>query len=792
MRRLKNWKVTRHMPAGVELALEGDCLMRFLVLEDTLVRVSLLNRGSWRLDRTWAIAPRGDMPWRGRSRDDLEGFACPDHRVEECGDRLVLTTRRLRVTVHTPLRLVWQADMDGSWVTFAEDRPTGAYMLGRMDHAAEHFLLCHEGERIYGLGEKAGPLERSGRRYEMRNLDALGYDACSTDPLYKHVPFTLTRTERAGSYSLYYDTAATAWFDLGNERDNYHRPYRVFRLADGDLDFYLRWSPDMATLVREQARLTGGTAFPPRWSLGYSGSTMAYTDADDAEERLYGFLDNLASHDIPCDSFHLSSGYTLIGRTRHVFHWNPERFPDPERFAERFNSKGIRLIANIKPVLLGNNPLREEAEAAGLFITDGETGQPESSVFWDDEGTHLDFTNPDTIDWWKRQVCDALLRRGIAATWNDNNEFEVWDRAARCHGFGNPAPISQLRPVQALLMTRASEEAQCAHFPGRRPFVVTRSGGTGIQRHAQTWTGDNRTSWDTLRWNIRMGLGLSLSGFFNIGHDCGGFAGPQPCPELLLRWVQNGIFHPRFTIHSWNDDGSVTEPWSHPEVADLVREAIRLRYRLLPYLYTCLWRAVSLHEPILRPLFLDHEDDLETFADSDDFLLGRDLLVACVVEEGASHRQIRLPKNASGWCDFHTGTWYRPGSTLNIPVTLASIPLFVRAGAVLPLSVGANRASPRAEQAREFVVYPAPGAFSCDSQCYDDDGETDRALAGLHCLTSFHVTGSNEALHMDITYSGQSPPPHSTLRMLLATDDPRSLILGETPISVPAEIPWPV
>lgn len=780
------------MTAGVELALEGGSLMRLQVLEDTLVRVSLLNQGSWRLDRTWAIAPRGDMPWQGRSRDDLEGFTCPDHLFEEYGGRLVLTTRRLRVTVHTPLRLVWQAYMGGSWVTFAEDRPTGAYMLGRTDHAAEHFLLRDEGERIYGLGEKTGPLERSGRRYEMRNLDALGYDACSTDPLYKHVPFTLTRTERAGSYSLYYDTAATAWFDLGNERDNYHRPYRVFRLADGDLDFYLRWAPDMATLVREQARMTGGTAFPPRWSLGYSGSTMAYTDADDAEERLCGFLGKLASHDIPCDSFHLSSGYTAIGRTRHVFHWNPERFPDPERFAERFNSKGIRLIANIKPVLLGNNPLREEAEAAGLFITDSETGEPESSVFWDDEGAHLDFTNPDTIDWWKRQVRDALLRRGIAATWNDNNEFEVWDRDARCHGFGKPAPISQLRPVQALLMTRASEEAQRAQSPGRRPFVVARSGGTGIQRHAQTWTGDNRTGWDTLRWNIRMGLGLSLSGFFNIGHDCGGFAGPQPGPELLLRWVQNGIFHPRFTIHSWNDDGSVTEPWSYPEVADLVREAIRLRYRLLPYLYTCLWRAVSAHEPILRPLFLDHEDDLESFADRDDFLLGRDLLVASVVEEGASHRQVRLPENANGWCDFHTGSWHPPGITLNIPVTLASIPLFVRAGAVLPLSVGANRATPRAEQARECVVYPAPGTFSCHSQCYDDDGETDRALAGQHCLTSFRVTGSDEALHMDITCSGQAPPPHPTLRLLLATDDPRPLIVGESPISVPGECPWPV
>ncbi len=789
MRRLKNWDRVRPKPAGVETGVEGGGLMRIEALEETLFRVSFLNRGAWACDRTWAIAPSGEIPWEGRARDDISGFACPAFGTEEGPEGVTLHTGQMRVTIAAPLHLRWQVRTGDGWADFAGDRPTGAYLLGRRDHAAEHYMLRKPGERHYGLGEKAGPLERSGRRYEMRNLDALGYDAAHTDPLYKHVPFVLTRTPEAGSFSLFYDTAAPCWFDLGNELDNYHSPYRSFRTADGDLVYYLRWAPDLRTLVREQVRLTGGTAFPPRWSLGYSGSTMAYTDAPDAEARLSGFLDRLAEHDIPCDSFHLSSGYTSIGSRRYVFHWNRDKFPQPERLAARFDAAGVRIVANIKPCLLNDHPLRPEAEAQGLFIADSETGGPESSVFWDAEGSHLDFTNPATVAWWQGKVKTALLDKGIAATWNDNNEFEVWDRRARCAGFGRPIAVNQIRPVQALLMARASQEAQRDKAPGRRPYLVTRSGMSGIQRHAQTWTGDNRTGWDSLRWNIPMGLGLSLSGFFNIGHDVGGFAGPQPDAELLLRWVQNGIFHPRFTIHSWNPDGSVTEPWTHPGVTGLISAAIRLRYRLLPYLYTCLWRSAHDLEPMLRPLFLDHEDDLESFAAEDCFLLGRDLLVATVIEPGAHTRRVRLPRNATGWCDFWTGAWHPPGAEPEIAVGLASIPLFVRAGAVLPLSVGAKRATPEAEVERELALYPAPGRFAEVSLCYDDDGDT--ALEDAHCLTRIGFSGDEAGLRLDLSRTGRMAPPTVPLRFRLPGGAGRDVTVNGRAAGQGEAIAWP-
>ncbi|ETX28053.1 TIM-barrel domain-containing protein [Roseivivax isoporae] len=785
MKTLRHWTVTARHAAGADLLVEGRHILRLRALGEDLIRVSLLKDGVWRLDRTWTIAPGGEVPWEGRHRDDLSGFSCPPVTIREEEGALALETATLRLTVAQPLHLAWAARVDGAWVTFAEERPTGGVLLGTDDHRHGHFLRRHPGERVHGLGEKTGDLERSGRRFEMRNLDAMGYDAERTDPLYKHVPFTMTQTPAAGAWSIFYDNLASCWFDLGNELDNYHLPYRSFRAEDGDLDYCVRWAPRLLDLVKGQVRLTGGTAFPPRWTLGYSGSTMSYTDAPDAQARLESFLDRIAEHDIPCDSFQMSSGYTSIGAKRYVFNWNREKVPDVDAMTARFRDAGIHLIANIKPCLLQDHPQYGSAAEAGLFVRDSEAPEaPERSSFWDDEGSHLDFTNPDAVAWWKDGVTRQLLAHGIGSTWNDNNEYEIWDRKAVCAGFGTPVEVGLLRPLMPILMTRASEEAQRAHAPGQRPYLISRSGAPGLQRHAQTWSGDNRTEWKTLRYNIRTGLGMSLSGFYNIGHDVGGFAGPRPEPELFVRWVQNGIFHPRFTIHSWNDDGTVNEPWMYPEVLPQIRDALALRYRLLPYLYTCLRQAVAEGEPMLRPLFLDHPDDPAAWEERDEFLLGRDLLVANVIDKGATARHVRLPRNATGWWDFHTGTWHAPGSVVTLAVDLGSMPLFVRAGAVLPMSAGALRAAPDADQGRELHLFPAPEGTG-GGLLYEDDGVS---VDPVYSLLDFTLAADGEAVTLEWRQRGAGAPVLPTARLVLPAGERRSLRVRGTEVASGAEV----
>lgn len=771
MKALKNWEFGTRSENGIELRVEGRHLLLIRVLENDLIRVSLLKNGHYRLPRTWAIAPAGDVPWEGRHRDDLESFSCPDFSFEETDKSLSLATENIRVTVLSPLALVWECrhSREEDWREVARDRPQNAYMIGRKDHRKQHYLKRAPDEFYYGLGEKAGPLERSGRRYEMRNLDAMGYDAQSTDPLYKHIPFTLTDRREFGAYGLFYDTLASCWFDLGNEKDNYHPAFRAFRADDGDLDYYFSWGPTVLDVVKRHHALTGGTAFIPRWGLGYSGSSMAYADAENAQERMTEFLDKFVDEEIPCDSFQMSSGYTAIEGKRYVFHWNKDRFPDPKVMTKAYADEKVHLIANIKPVLLEDHPLYKDVEDAGLFIRDSETGMPEQSPFWDGNGSHLDFTNPKTVSWWQQNLKDKLFSNGIPCTWNDNNEYEVWDDDAVCEGFGDEIPVNLIRPLHSQLMTRASCEAQRENQPDKRPYLISRCAAPGTQRYAQTWTGDNYTSWDTLRWNIPMGLGLSLSGFYDIGHDVGGFAGPKPGPELFLRWVQNGIFHPRLTIHSWNDDGSANEPWMYPEIFPLIRDALNFRAQLIPYLYTQLYLAVTEGEPILRPLFLDYPKDPHCRDAEFDFLLGRDLLVATVVEENAKHRRVTLPACAEGWWAYDGSKWHAGGQTIEVPVSLDTIPLFVRGGSVVPLAAPNLRSDASSDKERIWRVYPQPDIVPVrTSTAYDDDGETVEALNGSHCLTKFVLERKNGKLRLSWQNSGNWRPAYEEISLWVA------------------------
>lgn len=779
MKPLQEWILTKSDHDHVELTVDSKHLLCIYALDQTLFRVLVKRHGKLALNRTWSIAPEQDVPWEGRDRDSLAGFVLPGFMLQELDDTLVMSTAQLRVTVHRPLWLEWHwRDYGGQWRHLASDRPTGAYLLDAHGEDVAHYQHHFTDDRYYGLGEKAGPLQRTGRRYEMRNLDALGYDASATDPLYKHVPFTITRHGGDLSFGLFYDNLSNCWLDLGNEIDNYHRPYRRWQAEAGDIDYYLFVGPRMLDVTKAFVRLTGKTAFGPKWSLGYSGSTMHYTDAPDAQRQLMNFIHLCRAHSIPCDSFQLSSGYSSIGNKRYVFHWNYDKVPQPEVLTRAFHDAGLRLAANIKPCLLQDHPRYQEVADNGLFIGDSERDSPERSRFWDDEGSNLDFTNPATVTWWQDGVTKQLLKVGIDATWNDNNEFEVWDGEARCHGFGDPIAIKHIRPVMALLMMRASQEVQRRFSPGTRPHLISRSGCAGLQRYAQTWSGDNRTGWDTLRYNICMGLGMSLSGLYNVGHDVGGFAGDRPDAELLVRWVQNGVMHPRFTIHSWNDDGTVNEPWMYPEVTSLVRQAIELRYRLLPYFYTLLWEAHSSDEPILRPTFLDHEHDAQTFEECDDFMLGRDLLVASVVEPGQRERALWLPDNGDGWYDFYNGQWYSSGQWVTLDAPLEKLPLLVRAGGALTLSSRLRHVDASADNERELKFFPLIGTGVSRGMLFEDDGESWSYLQGHVLWLSWEARCSADQISMTFNQKGDYCPAWRELTVTLPNRENRRLFIN--------------
>ncbi|HET8984884.1 MAG TPA: TIM-barrel domain-containing protein, partial [Trueperaceae bacterium] len=636
-------------------------------------------------------------PPEGRDREDLSVFRCPTASVVESGGRVDVTTARVTLSITLdPPALAWSLPTGEHLLA---DHPELAYRFAATDRARQtsgstaaavvapergvrHTLTRDLAEMYLGLGEVSGELDKHHRRYRLSPKDALGYDAQYSDPLYKHLPVYTTLTPGGHAVGLLYDVNAAAVFDFGSEVDNYVGKYRYAEFAARELDYYVMVGPELPTVVRLIQDLTGYAPVPPDWTLGYLGSTMAYTDAEDPTAALSGFVAKLSEHDIPCTAFHLSSGYSMgDDGNRYVFSWNRRRVPEPPAMVEPLKAAGIRTLANIKPALLTTHPAYAHLAAAGGFVREAHSDQPYTNTFWGGLGSYVDFTNPVGYAWWKQQVITQILENGIDATWNDNNEFQIDDDDARTAA----GPAGDLRPVLTLLMNRASRDAQVefaarvadvqdgadGHWPR---FQLTRSGSLGVQRYAQTWSGDNQTSWKTLQYNIPMGLGLALSGWSNHGHDVGGFAGPPPGPELLVRWIEAGVLMPRFSIHSWNDDATATEPWTHPEVLDKVRRLVEFRTALVPYLRELMHEASTTGTPVTRPFVYQFPEWRPGWRESFSYMLGPSLLVAPVFVEGAVDRRVVLPPGE--WQVLGTGEVKRGDAEavldapLGVPVAL--------------------------------------------------------------------------------------------------------------------------
>lgn len=659
------------------------------VLEETVINIKVSKTAHITLP-TYTITPYDTaLPYEGLSRYHTQGFELPQFTFNENNDEVIIETKQLKLIIDKlRFKFYWlQKNEYDIFQPLFNDRLTQAYHFDIADsHPTCHYISREIDEKYFGLGEKSGNVNKHGERYRMLNVDAMGYSAKNTDPLYKHIPFYITyKPSNKMSYGLYYDDYQSSLFDLGKELDNYHGYYRYYETASDFLDYYVIGGSSIKAVTQKFSQLTGRPTVFPSWSASYSGSTMQYTDSPHSQERLSQFLNDCKHYDISVRSFHLSSGYTSIDDKRYVFNWNYDKFPDPKAFGKLITDNKVEIVANIKPSLMLNHPLLDEVLAFDGFIKD-EHGDPLKIQFWDDEGYYLDFTNPQTIEWWQHQVKTKLLDNHIHCTWNDNNEFEIWDSHAQVHGFNNENNnFNDYRAIMPLLMSKASRDIQIQETDTATPYVISRSACAGMSKYVQTWTGDNNTSWESLKFNNYMAQGLSLSAVHNFGHDIGGFSGPKPDPELFLRWVQNGVFYPRFSIHSWNSDQTVNEPWMHPEVLENVKKAMHLHERLIPYFDALQYESHNNYMPIVRPTFLEFENDTQTLENYDTWMLGSAMLVSPIVEQGQQTKSIYLPSNNKGWVDFFTQESYVGGQYITIDIQQDTIPIFIQKGSEIPL-----------------------------------------------------------------------------------------------------------
>ena len=639
---------------------------------ENILRVAMTRDGS-RLLPTWSICPGGyEMPLSGRDKLSTEGFRIIQPQVMSDNEKTVFELSGVGFTVeHMNFRITAE---NGRGILYA-DRSGLAYNFdGELGDGSVHFTRREESEKIFGLGDKCGSVDKSKRSFELGTDDAMGFSAESSDPLYKHLPFYICRNS-AGSYGIYYDTYSNGRVNLGEEHDNYFEHFSSIRYEEENMVFYLILGTE-EEIVSRFIEMCGGAAPVPEWAFRYCGSTMTYTDAPDADAQLRGFVTKCKEYGIQPGGFYLSSGYTQIGDKRCVFHWNRDKIPSPEGLADHFRENGMEIMPNVKPAFLTDNPLYREIAENGWFLS-LEDGSPAVFPFWGGMASYLDFTNPGAYDFWKKCVKESLADYGYRNIWNDNNEYDVWDAGVYAYGFGNRIKARLIRPLFSYLMSRASREAciEKEGFDGVDPFMISRCAIAGTQRVATTWTGDNRTDFRDLRYNHYQAMTMSLSGFIFFGQDIGGFSGPSPDRELFLRWIQYGIFTPRFVLHSWKPDSEPTMPWLYPELRETVSRLFALRDSFVPYLSEQMKKCREEMRPLIYPVFLKYP---EYDPDSDCFFCGDDILACPVFDEGAESVTVLLPDNGGSWSLRGTGEQYKGGTTVTVPCAPEDYPVWFK------------------------------------------------------------------------------------------------------------------
>jgi alpha-glucosidase len=666
-------------------------------------------------------APHSYTPYRADSE-----WAPAPYALTESQDEIEVRTERLvcRITKR-PCRLSF-CDTQGQVIH--ADRAGLAWQGKRV----ARFAALAADEHVYGLGERAFPLDLRGRSYALWNIDPQNYHP-GRDPLYLSIPFYIGLQAGQG-YGILYDNTYRAGLDLGEGNPD----EAVYLAEDGEPGYYFFYGPTLGTILERYTELTGRMALPPLWALGYQQSRWSYYP----EARVREIARLMREHRIPCDALYLDIHYMDGYR---CFTWHRQRFPDPTRLLSDLHEQGYKVVVTVDPGIKADHHYAVCADGLerGAFCTYPDGGVAGGPV-WPGEAYFPDFTDPRVRDWWG-DLYEPLLQAGVDGIWNDMNEPTVigpqGDTLANCvrHDWeGQGTDHRQAHNVYGLLTARATAEGLRRLRPEQRPFVLTRSGWAGVQRYALHWTGDNLSTWEHLQLTMPMVLNLGLSGLAFTGADVGGFDGNAD-GELLVRWTQMGAFLPLFRNHCslWSSN---QEPWAFGEpYLSLNRAAIELRYRLLPYLYTATWQCAQKGTPIARPLLWAYPDDPATYALDDQFLCGDALLVAPIYHPGATSRQVYLP--AGEWFDFWTDERHTGPKTLTATAPLEYIPVYVRAGTVLPTWPVMQHTSAGPVDRLILHVYPGDGT----SWLYEDDGQSLAYQGGGFSVTRFECqrTGEN-------------------------------------------------
>jgi alpha-glucosidase len=567
-----------------------------------------------------------------------------------------------------------------------------------------------DGEHFVGLGEKTGNMDRKGAGYTNWNSDTFGYRT-DQDPIYSTIPFYIG-VHHDVSYGIFMDNTYQSDFNFGASNNR----FSSFSARGGEMNYYFIYHKQLADVITSYTALTGRMKMPPLWSLGYQQNRYSYYP----ETEVMRIAQTLREKKIPADGITLDIHYMDKYK---VFTWDKQRFPDPAKMNSKLEGMGFKLTLIVDPGIKTEKgyDVYESGLKNNVFIKYADSTNYTGEV-WPGWCHFPDFTDPAGRAWWQQEI-KKYADVGVNGIWNDMNEISTWGQKLPDNVLfdfeGKRVSHLQGHNVYGLQMARASYDGFRKAL-NKRPFILTRSGYSGLQRYTAIWTGDNRAEDDHMLLGIRLLSSLGLSGVPFTGMDVGGFTG-NPSVSLYARWMQIGAFSPYFRNHTGVNTKSA-EPWAFgEEVLEIVRNYVNLRYQLMPYLYSSFYEATQNGKPIVRSLAINYTHDEKVYSTKfqNQYEFGNGFMI--VPFAGAdTYGNIYFPQG--NWYDLYTDEVLAGKQEKIIPVTLNKLPVYVKESSIIPMQSLVQTTAQKPTDTLTVHIYK--GNVNNSFVYYEDDGES--------------------------------------------------------------------
>jgi len=590
-------------------------------------------------------------------------------------------------------------------------------------------------EKIYGLGERSTPLDRRSYRLPLYNQPNYGYEVGATSLNYS-VPMVLSSKK----YALLYDNPQKGYADIGKE----DKDVMEWNTIGGTARYFMMAAADFPELMKQYTRLTGRQDLPPRWAFGNLMSRMAYRNQKEADS----IVSLMQKKNFPIDAIILDFywfGDSILGHLG-TLDWYKPAWPDPEGMIRKFKGQGVKTILITEPYVIDSMANFKVGVEKGIFATDSLGKTYVNHKFYFGPGGLIDIFKPVAKEWfWEKYKKQIDI--GVAAWWGDLGEPES-HQPDMYHVTGK---ADEVHNIYGHYWDRMLYEKYAQFYPNTRLFHLQRSGFAGSQRYsAFPWTGDVSRSWGGLQAQLPILLSMGMNGLGYIHSDAGGFAIGLKDEELYTRWLQFSTFTPILRPHGSNVP---SEPVFYTEkTQDIVRKYMQLRYAMLPYNYSLAWENASTGAPLMRPMFYYGKDSTSAKI-QDQYFWGENILVAPILEKGIQSRKLWLP--AGDWYEFGSGERMESGKWLDYKVVPEEIPLFVKAGAFIPMTEPLSTTDKYTSD--NFTVYYYPSKSSSFTQ-FEDDGKDKLSISGkqYELIRYTGRTGGGKTL-IDISKTGTWP-----------------------------------